>query len=99
MKTPPVRSSEHVRGHVQSFQFAAGSKFGLWPVTDNNYYLRLTVEKVRVFLVFTNKHLLPDNYRRTNFAAAVNCTNPKNKVKSEIIETQIIEIQIQFVIK
>lgn len=35
----------------------------------------------------------------TNFMATVNGTNPKPEIEIEIIETQIIEMQIFFVIK
>ena len=30
-----------------------GTNFGAWPAADKNFYLRLTVEKIRTIAVFT----------------------------------------------
>ena len=32
-----------------------GPKFGVWPVADKKFYLRLTVKKMRAFVVFIKK--------------------------------------------
>ena len=62
---------------------------GVRPAADKKFYLRLTVDKMHAFAVLTEKYLRPYGGSDTNFAAAVNCTNPTNEIKSEIIEAQI----------
>ena len=57
---------------------------------DKNFYLFLTVEKMHIFAIFTEKHLQPNGCSGTNFTATVNCTNPSTEIESEIIQTQII---------
>ena len=41
---------------------------------------------MHAFAIFNNKYLLPYGYGDTKFTAAVNCTNPKTEILSEIIE-------------
>ena len=88
-----IRICDLSEEHVQSLRFAAGPNLGVRPAADKSFYLRLTVEKVCVFGVFPEKHLRPYGCISTYFTAAVNCTNPKTKIQSEIIEIQIIEVQ------
>ena len=51
------------------------------------------------FLWFTKKHLRSYGCSFTAFTAAVNCTNPNTETQHEIIEIEITEAQIYFVIK
>ena len=51
------------------------------------------------FAVFAEKYLWSFGCSGTNFTATVNFTNPKSEIQIEIIETQIIGIQVYFVIK
>ena len=60
------------------------------PAADKNFYLRLTVEKMHAFAVFSDKYLRSYGCSDTNFTAGIKCTNPK----TEIVETQIIGIKI-----
>ena len=43
----------------------------------NSGYLRLTVEKMHAFAVFSDKYLRPYSCSDTNFTVTVNCINPK----------------------
>ena len=70
--------------------------FVVRPAAEKNFYLRLTVEKMHAFAVFSNKCLRTCGGNNTNFTATVNCTNPKTEILSEIIEKKIIRIQINF---
>ena len=63
-----------------------GSNFAVRPAADKNFYLRLTVEKMHAFPVF-------------NGTAGIKCTNSKTEIQSEIVETQIIGIKIDVVLK
>ena len=54
---------------------------------------------MHAFAVFTEKYLRSYGCSSTNFTAIVNWTNPKTEIQIEIVETQIIGIQIYFVIK
>ena len=63
---------------------------------DKDFYLRLTVEKMHAFEVFSDKYLRRYGCNNTNFTATVNCTNTKSLILSEIIEIQIIGIPIDF---
>ena len=65
-------------------------------VADKNFYLRLTVEKMHAFAVFSDRYLRPCGCSDTIFAATVDCTNPKFQILNEIIEMQIIGIPINF---
>ena len=65
----------------------------MWPATGKNY-LRLTVEEIREFAVFTNKNLELRGDSGTNVTSTVNCTNPKTEATSESIETKTIKIQV-----
>ena len=58
-----------------------------------NFYLRLAAEKLYAFAVFTEKYLLWYGCSEINFTAAVNCTNPKTEMQTEIIKIQISGIQ------
>ena len=58
------------------------------------YYLQLTVEKIPLLAVFTNKYLWPCRCSGTFFTALTNCEISKAKIKREIMKIQIIEIQI-----
>ena len=44
-------------GHVQDLWFESGSKFWGAAYSDKNFYLRLTVEEMHAFAVFTGKYL------------------------------------------
>ena len=68
--------------------------FGVWPTTDNKFFLRLTDEKMGTFPVSTKNYLRPYGCNGTYFTATVNCTNQKTKIQREIIEIEIIEIQV-----
>ena len=68
----------------------AGSKLGMRPTTDKNFYLRLTVEKMHAFAVFTKKYLRPYDCSDTSCTTAVNCTKPKTEMQTKIIKIQII---------
>ena len=65
-----------------------GPNFGVQPATGKNFYLRLTVEKMCAFTVFTQKYLRSYGYNDTIFTTAVNCTNQKTEAESKIIEIQ-----------
>ena len=65
-------------------------------VAENNFYLRLTNEKIHTFAVFNNKYSQPQDFSDTSLTATVNCTNEKFEIVNEIIEIQIIGIQIDF---
>ena len=60
---------------------------------------RFPVDKMHTFTVLTEKYLRPYGCCRTNFTAAINCTNPNNEMQYEIFEMEIIEGEISFVIK
>ena len=64
-----------------------------------NFYLRLTVEKMHAFAVFNDKYLRSNGCSDTNFTATIKCTNLKTEIQSEMNKTQIIGINISFVIK
>ena len=51
-------------------------------VAENNFYLRLTVEKMHGFTVFNDKILRPYGCSKTNFTATVYRTNPKAEILS-----------------
>ena len=48
-----------------------GLSFEVRPVVDNNLFLRLTVEKMHAFMVFTKKYSRPCGYSGTNFMVAL----------------------------
>ena len=73
-----------------------GPNFVLRLVTEKNFYLRLTFEKMHAFVVFKDKYLRPYGCSNTNVMATVNCTNSKTEILSEIIEIQMIGIQNLF---
>ena len=77
-------------GHIKSLQFTAGPNFGVSPAADKKNYLQLTVKNLHAFAVFTEKKIQP---YRCNFTAAVNCTNSKTKMKTKILEMQIILLE------
>ena len=60
--------------------------FGVRLEADKNFYLRLTVEKMRAFGVFTEKYLQPYRWRDSNVTVVAICTNSKTEIKSVIIE-------------
>ena len=62
------------RGHLH---FATGSEFVVPVAADKNFYLRLTVEKMHVLAVFSDKYLQLCGCSNTSYAAMVNCANPK----------------------
>ena len=61
-----------------------GPNFGVRPVADKNFYLRLTVEKMHALVVFTEKSLPPYDCSGTNFTTVVNCTVQKLKCKLKL---------------
>ena len=72
--------------------------FGLLrSAAKNEFYLLLTVEKIHSIAGFTVKYLRPYAPSGINFTTAVNCTNRKTEIQSEIFEKGIIDIQIYFV--
>ena len=76
-----------------------GSNFAVRPAADKNFYLSLTVEKMYAFAVFNDKYLRSYDCSDTNFTAEIKCTNSKTEIQSEIVETQIIGIKIDVVLK
>ena len=65
-----------------------GLTFGVRPVAGKKFYLRLTVEKMRAFVVFIKKYLLSPDRSGTNFAAAGKCENQSEIInQSGIIDT------------
>ena len=76
-----------------------GPNFGMRLTAYKNFYLPLTIEKIHVLIVVTKKYLRSYGCSGTNFTAAVRITNPKTGMQIEIIKTQIIAIQIYFLIK
>ena len=69
-----------------------GPNFGVRLTADKNFYLRLSVEKMHAFAVFTGQFLRSYDCSGTNFTTMVNCTNLKTEIKIEIIETQVTGI-------
>ena len=65
------------RGHLQGLHFATGSEFVVPVAADKNFYLRLTVEKMHVLAVFSDKYLQLWGCSNTSYTAMVNCANPK----------------------
>ena len=63
---------------------------------NKNFYLRLTVSKINAFAVFNDKYLRPYGYSDKHFTATVIYTNPQTEILSEMNETQIIGIPIDF---
>ena len=76
-----------------------GPNFEVRVTAGKNFYLWLTFEKMHVLAVSMEKYLWSYGCSGTSFTSAVNCTNPKTEIQIEIIETQIIGIQIYFIIK
>ena len=75
------------------YGFQLGPNFKVQLTAEKNICLRLTVDKMHAFADFTEKYLRPYGFNGTNFTASVNCTNPK------FIETQIMGMQIYFIVK
>ena len=71
-----------------------GQSFGARPVAYKNFYIQLTFEKMRAFEVFTNKYLRSCGCSVTNSTPMVYYKSPKTEMKSKIIKTQILEMQI-----
>ena len=71
-----------------------GPNFRVCSAADKKFYLRLTVEKMCGFAVFTDKYSSPCGCSGTNFTVLVYYKNSKSEMKSEIIK-----IQIYFVMK
>ena len=67
---------------------------GLRPAGHKKFYLRLMVDLMHVFAVFTKKYFSPCGCNGSNFTVAVNCTNPNTEIQSEIIDTEIIKAQM-----
>ena len=74
------------------YSLRLGPSFGVKPVTDMNFYLRLTLWKRRVFAFFTEKYLR-SGYSSINFTTSVNFRNPKTEIQSKIVKMNIIETQ------
>ena len=70
-----------------------GPNFGVRLTAVKNFYLRLTVEKIHAFAVFTGKYLRSYGCDGTKFTAMVKCTNRKIEMQIEIIEIQVTAIQ------
>ena len=68
--------------------------FVVRPAAVKNFHLRLTVEKMLAFAVFSNKYLRPFRCSDTAFTSMVICANPKPQILSEIIEIQIISYRM-----
>ena len=68
-----------------------------WPLTK--FLFALNDWENSCVLGCHKKYLWSYGCSSTNFKATVNFTNPKNEIKIEIIETQIIGIQIYILIK
>ena len=61
-------------------RFAVGSKSWSAAGANKNIYLRLTVEKMRAFVVFTDKYLRLYGCSGTHFKAVVNWANPITEI-------------------
>ena len=85
-------TGRNLGGMYRVFGLRLGPNFVAWLAADENFYLRLTVEKLYGFAVFYDKYLRPYGCNDTNFAVAVICTSPKTETLSEIIEIQNIGI-------
>ena len=70
-----------------------GPNFGMRLTAVKNFYLRLAIEKIHAFAVFTEKYLRSYDCGGTKFTATVKCTNAKTEMQIEIIETQVNGIQ------
>ena len=70
-----------------------GTDIGVRPAADKKFRLRLTVNKMHTFAVFTKRYLRPYGNSGTNFMAAVKWANPNTETKNKIIDTEIIEMQ------
>ena len=57
-----------------------GPNLGVLSGADKNYYLRLTAEKMRALLVFTDKYLRLYGCSGTHFKAVVNRANPITEI-------------------
>ena len=57
----------------------------IWPMTDEEVYMRLTIDKMSVLTV--SKFLRPYSFSGTNFTTTVSYKNPKT-------EMQIFEMQV-----
>ena len=54
------------------------------PAAEDMFYLRLTVEEMRAFVVFSEKYLRTYGCSDTNFATVVICTYTKTEIQREI---------------
>ena len=70
--------------------------FGVRLQTDQNFYLRLTVEKMNAFAAFTEKYLQSYGCSGTNFTIAVNCRNLKLKRKLKLSKHKSFEYKYLF---
>ena len=61
-----------------------------------NFYLWLSVKKMHAFAIFRDKYLRSYGCTDINVTVTVSCTNPKTQILSEIMETQIVGIPIDF---
>ena len=68
--------------------FRMGPNLVVRLAADKNFYLRLTVENVHAFAIFSYKYLRPYLRNDTNFLAMIKCANSKTEMQSEIIETK-----------
>ena len=73
-----------------------GPNFVVQLTADKDFYCWLTVEKMHAFAVFNNKYLRSYDCNDTNFRAAVNYTNPKTQIVSDIIEIRTIRTPTVF---
>ena len=71
-----------------------GTNIGVQPTADRKFHLRLTVDKMHAFAIFTKKYLRSYGSNGTNFTTAVNCSNRNTEVQNEFIEIEIMEAQI-----
>ena len=57
-----------------------GPNFGVRSVAGKNLYLRLMVQKMHAFVVYTERYLRPCGYSSTNRMTSVNCRNQKFEI-------------------
>ena len=69
-----------------------GPIFEVWQMSEKNLYVRLTIEKMHAFVVFTKKYLLPCVCGGTNFTAVLDFENLKTEIQCEIIDRREMEI-------
>ena len=68
-----------------------GPNFGMRLTAEKNFYLRLTVERMQAFVVFTEKHLQSYVCSSTSFTATIKCTNHRLNFKLKSLKHKSLE--------